>query len=251
MFFATDDTHFDLVIHLAAIVGGRATIEGNPLSVAVDLAIDSDLFQWALRTRPKRIVYYSSSAAYPVNLQSKGSEHRLTESDIDLSDIQSPDHTYGWSKLTGEYLAQFAEREGLRVHIFRPFSGYGETQSLDYPFPSLVLRGFKRDNPFVIWGGGEQTRDFIHINDVVDATIEAVKQDIQGPVNLGLGVPTSFNMLAEMVTKECGYSPEYRHIKDAPEGVHFRVSNPTKLFEFYSPKITLEEGIRISLDKLK
>ena len=100
-------------------------------------------------------------------------------------------------------------------------------------------------------GGGEQTRDFIHINDVVDATIEAVKQDVQGPVNLGLGVPTSFNKLAEMVAKECGYSPEYRHINDAPEGVHFRVSNPTKMFEFYSPKITLEEGIKMSLDKLK
>ena len=251
LFFATDETHFDLVIHLAAIVGGRATIEGNPLAVAVDLAIDSDLFQWALRTRPKRIVYYSSSAAYPISLQSKGSDHRLTESDIDLSNIHSPDHTYGWSKLTGEYLAQFAEREGLRVHIFRPFSGYGETQSLDYPFPSLISRGLNKDNPFVIWGGGEQTRDFIHINDVVDATIEAVKQDVQGPVNLGLGVPTSFNKLAEMVAKECGYSPEYRHINDAPEGVHFRVSNPTKMFEFYSPKITLEEGIKMSLDKLK
>ena len=55
-FFATDDTYFDVVIHLAAVVGGRATIEGNPLAVATDLAIDSDLFQWALRTRPGRIV---------------------------------------------------------------------------------------------------------------------------------------------------------------------------------------------------
>ena len=44
-FFAEDQTHFDLVVHLAAIVGGRATIEGAPLSVAVDLAIDSELFQ--------------------------------------------------------------------------------------------------------------------------------------------------------------------------------------------------------------
>ena len=68
-FFAKDDTKFDVVIHLAAIVGGRATIEGNPLAVAADLAIDADLFQWALRTRPNHIVYFSSSAAYPIYLQ--------------------------------------------------------------------------------------------------------------------------------------------------------------------------------------
>jgi hypothetical protein len=51
------------VVHLAAIVGGRSTIEGAPLSVAVDLSLDAELFNWALRTRPGRIVYFSSSAA--------------------------------------------------------------------------------------------------------------------------------------------------------------------------------------------
>jgi nucleoside-diphosphate-sugar epimerase len=242
-FFAKDDTYFDLVIHLAAIVGGRATIEGEPLSVAVDLAIDSELFQWALRTRPGRIVYYSSSAAYPISLQGYGSQHHLVESDIDLNDIKSPDYTYGWAKLTGEMLAGYAEKEGLRVHVFRPFSGYGEDQSLDYPFPSFIKRGVEKDNPFKIWGTGNQARDFIHMEDVVAATLEAVKQDIQGPVNLGLGRATSFNELADLVAKECGYSPEYERIIGAPEGVQYRACDPSKMLSFYTPKISLEEGI--------
>jgi nucleoside-diphosphate-sugar epimerase len=242
-FFATDETHFDLVVHLAAIVGGRATIEGEPLSVAVDLAIDSELFQWALRTRPGRIIYYSSSAAYPIKLQDYGSTHHLTESDIDLNNIQSPDYTYGWAKLTGEMLASYAEREGLRVHIFRPFSGYGEDQSLDYPFPSFIKRGVEKANPFKIWGSGNQVRDFIHMEDVVAATLEAVQQDIQGPVNLGLGRVTSFNDLATLVANECGYSPEFERIIGAPEGVQYRVCDPTKMLSFYTPKISLEEGI--------
>jgi len=242
-FFATDETHFDLVVHLAAIVGGRATIEGEPLSVAVDLAIDSELFQWALRTRPGRIIYYSSSAAYPIKLQDYGSTHHLTESDIDLNNIQSPDYTYGWAKLTGEMLASYAEKEGLRVHIFRPFSGYGEDQSLDYPFPSFIKRGVEKANPFKIWGSGNQVRDFIHMEDVVAATLEAVQQDIQGPVNLGLGRVTSFNDLATLVANECGYSPEFERIIGAPEGVQYRVCDPTKMLSFYTPKISLEEGI--------
>jgi nucleoside-diphosphate-sugar epimerase len=248
-FFATDETYFDLVVHLAAIVGGRATIEGEPLSVAVDLAIDSELFQWALRTKPERIIYYSSSAAYPIKLQDYGSTHRLTESDIDLNNIQSPDYTYGWAKLTGEMLASYAEKEGLRVHIFRPFSGYGEDQSLDYPFPSFIKRGVEKANPFKIWGSGNQVRDFIHMKDVVAATLEAVRQDIQGPVNLGLGRVTSFNDLATLVANECGYSPEFERIIGAPEGVQYRVCDPTKMLSFYTPKITLEEGIKIAVAK--
>ena len=248
-FFATDNTYFDLVIHLAAIVGGRATIEGSPLSVAVDLAIDSDMFQWALKTRPGRVVYFSSSAAYPIYLQDYNSTHKLIESNINLDDVSSPDLTYGWAKLTGEMLAKHAEDKGLRVHVFRPFSGYGEDQSLDYPFPSFIERGAKKENPFKIWGTGNQVRDFIHISDVVNATLEAVKNDIEGPVNLGTGVPCSFNQLAEMVTRIAGYNPEFERIIGAPEGVQYRVCNPSKMLSFYKPKISLEQGIELSLRK--
>jgi len=248
-FFANDNTYFDLVIHLAAIVGGRATIEGSPLSVAVDLAIDSDMFQWALKTRPGRIVYFSSSAAYPIYLQDYNSTHKLIENNINLSDVNSPDLTYGWAKLTGEMLAKHAEDKGLRVHVFRPFSGYGEDQSLDYPFPSFIERGAKKENPFKIWGTGNQVRDFIHISDVVNATLEAVKNDIEGPVNLGTGVPCSFNQLAEMVTRIAGYNPEFERIIGAPEGVQYRVCNPSKMLSFYKPKISLEQGIELSLKR--
>ena len=242
-FFANDDTQFDLVVHLAAIVGGRATIEGQPLKVATDLAIDSDMFQWALRAKPKRVIYYSSSAAYPIHLQECGSTHKLKESDINLDDIRLPDYTYGWAKLSGEILAKYAQEAGLRVHVFRPQSGYGEDQSLDYPFPSFIKRGVEKANPFKIWGSGNQVRDFIHMEDVVAATLEAVKQNIQGPVNLGLGRPTSFNELANLVSSECGYSPKIEHIIGAPEGVQYRCSDPTKMLSFYTPKISLEEGI--------
>lgn len=247
-FFAKDSTRYDLVIHLAAIVGGRMTIEGNPLAVATDLAIDSDMFQWALRTRPGRIVYYSSSAAYPIYLQERGKTHLLSESNIDLDNVRSPDLTYGWAKLSGEYLAKYAEQEGLRVHVFRPFSGYGEDQDLDYPFPSFINRAANMEDPFTIWGDGTQVRDFIHISDVVAATLCAVKNDVPGPVNLGTGRATSFNELAELVCSEVGYSPTIEHLAAKPTGVHYRVAYPAKMLSFYEPKISLEEGISLALN---
>lgn len=245
-FFRISDQRFDLVVHLAAVVGGRQTIEGNPLSVAVDLSIDAEMFQWAMRTRPEQIVYYSSSAAYPIELQTWETPYILRESDINLLNIKNPDLTYGWSKLTGEYLAQFAQADGLKVYVFRPFSGYGEFQDLSYPFPSFVQRGIRRDDPFEIWGDGTQVRDFIHIEDVVGATLAAVNADIDGPVNLSTGLPTSFNDLARIVCRTAGYDPQYKHILDAPTGVEYRVGDARKMLTFYTPKIDLYEGVQRS-----
>jgi len=247
-FFATDQTHFDLVIHLAAVVGGRATIEGNPLAVATDLAIDSDLFQWALRTRPGRIVYFSSSAAYPTELQSAQSAHQLKESDIDLSDIRTPDLTYGWVKLTGEMLAKYAREQGLKVTILRPFSGYGEDQDLDYPFPSFIARGRAKADPFKVWGTGTQVRDFIHIKDVVVGTIAAFEADVE-VANLCTGRGTNFLELAQIVMKTAKYSAPILTNPEAPVGVANRVGNPEFMLSFYQPRITLEEGVYLALNK--
>jgi nucleoside-diphosphate-sugar epimerase len=151
-FFKECQARFDLIIHLAAIVGGRQTIENDPLSVATDLSIDAEFFNWCVRTKQDgSIIYYSSSAAYPTKLQER--PYRLKESDLDLSAISNPDMTYGWAKLTGEYLAKFAkENYGLRVYTFRPFSGYGADQDLSYPFPSFIQRAKAQLDPFEIWG---------------------------------------------------------------------------------------------------
>lgn len=247
-FFRTESERFDLAIHCAAVVGGRASIDGSPLGVATNLALDSWYFRWLIRTGTPRAVYYSSSAAYPVDLQQPGDIHRLTEDDIDLDLISRPDNTYGIAKVVGEQLAQVAEQHGTRVHVFRPFSGYGEDQADCYPFPAFIQRARERQDPFEVWGDGSSTRDWIHIDDLVGATLAAVDQDVTGPVNLGWGRATSFDELAGYVTQAAGYSPRIKHLPTAPQGVHHRVCDPSRMLAFYSPQVTLEEGIRRALN---
>lgn len=244
-FFSFNKHQFDLVIHLAAIVGGRATIEGQPMAVATDLAIDSDFFQWVLRTKPKRVVYFSSSAAYPTFLQEQAGT-QLQERDIDLNNIKNPDLTYGWVKLTGEMLANYVRKEGLKISIFRPFSGYGTDQDPAYPFRAFIERSKSKANPFDIWGDGNQTRDFIHIEDVVRATMAGIEADVE-VANLCTGRATDFNTLAQMVATQAGYQPAFRRVQDAPQGVSYRVGDPTYMNTFYTPTITLEEGIARAL----
>ena len=245
-FFRSDDTHFDRVIHLAAVVGGRKMIEGSPLSLAVDLSIDAELFGWALRTKPGCITYFSSSAAYPTRLQGKGTFNKLRESHLSLDNIGTPDLSYGWAKLTGEMLARHARANGIDVHVFRPFSGYGADQALDYPFPSFIARGKAKADPFHIWGDGEQVRDFIHIDDVVAGAIAGCEAGIES-ANLCTGRATSFNQLAALVASAAGYTPALEHLPAEPVGVAYRVGDPTHMATFYTPKITLEQGIAQAL----
>lgn len=251
-FFRKDGSRFDLVVHLAAVVGGRTKIEGQPLEVATDLSIDAEMFNWAMRTRPKQLIYFSSSAAYPIikqGLAPGALGTKLKESDIKLDAIENPDQTYGWAKLTGEMLAEHAKADGLNVKVFRPFSGYGSDQDLDYPFPSFIDRAKSRENPFDIWGDGKQVRDFIHIDDIVDATISMLDESLPGPVNLCTGRDVSFNELATYVCDMTNHFPQFKHHIDKPVGVRYRVGSPELMNTFYTPKISLEEGIYRALQE--
>jgi GDP-L-fucose synthase len=255
-FFAHDKSKWDLVIHLAAVVGGRLTIELNPLAVAEDLAIDAEFWQWALKSKPKKIVHFSSSAAYPVNLQSYAFHKPLIESDIDFErGLSTPDLTYGWAKLTSEYLAKFAaEQYGLQVYNFRPFSGYGEDQDLSYPFPAIIKRAItakksnSKDN-FIVWGSGLQERDFIHISDVVRLVLKTVKlYPNVDALNLGSGIATNFITLAKKILNQLDLNADVVGLGEMPEGVFSRCADISKMNNLIgSPKISLEEGIRLSI----
>jgi nucleoside-diphosphate-sugar epimerase len=245
-YFRANNTQFDLVIHCAAVVGGRTMIENSPfLLAAEDLSIDAEMWRWAERTKPKYTVFFSSSAAYPIAFQRSEYNISLREDHIDLDAVRNPDFTYGWVKLTGEMMAREYSNLGLKVLVLRPFSGYGETQDMCYPFPSFAWRAAVKESPFAIWGDGTQVRDWVHIDDIVDAVLTMHQQDVAGlAVNISTGVGTSFNELASMMMKEAGYSAPLHHLLDAPKGVMHRVGCPDRLNSFYTPRVTLEEGIR-------
>lgn len=247
-FFRYNDTRYDLVIHLAAIVGGRAMIEGHPLALAVDLSLDAEMASWAMRTQPSQIIYFSSSAAYPVALQDGTFKRQLTENDIDLRKIATPDLTYGWAKLTGEMLCDYLRQIDLNVLVVRPFSGYAGDQALDYPFPSLIQRAHKKEDPLVVWGSTYTTRDWIHIDDVVAACLLLASHRLSITVNLCTGIATDFGNLAQMMAEQAGYSPVIKALEDKPKGVAYRVGSPTLLHSLgYTPKISIAEGVSRAL----
>jgi nucleoside-diphosphate-sugar epimerase len=247
---------FDLVIHCAAVVGGRQKIEGDPLAIAQNFAIDADFFRWVSRipVKGQKIVYFSSSAAYPKMFQRRESYCLLSESlmALDGDRIGAPDATYGWAKLAGEYLAQRAVERGVDIVIYRPFSGYGEDQDLAYPFPSIIKRAVAGEDPLMVWGSGDQARDFVHIDDAVDCVMETVWKLAPGEaLNIGSGYPTSFQDLARMVLRHANRTATVIVDKTKPEGVFWRVADTAKMRQFYQLKVSLAEGVRRAIKRAR
>lgn len=254
----------DVFYHFAAPVGGREKIESDPLFNAESLAIDTFVFQFLARLKlGKRLpvlVYPSSSAVYPIRFQIDpaifksleerdqlitGNYHQAADLGIDGPMWGVPDEMYGFTKLVGEKLAYTAAKYGINTLCIRPFSGYGEGQGPDYPMTALVRRALANEDPFVVWGSGQQVRDWIHVDDIVGAVQARLAAGVEGytTLNISTGIPTSFTQLAARIRESVGGS--YGIVADSskPEGVRYRVGDPTELNRYFTPKVTLAEGI--------
>lgn len=240
--------HWDLVVHCAAVVGGRETIDGDPLATAESLSIDAEMFRWAAVARPGRVLYFSSSAAYPVAYQRGPGGSSLQEDEIwndGDTDVMMPDQVYGWSKVTGELLADRLRGAGVPVTVVRPFSGYGENQDVTYPFRAILDRVRAREDPLTVWSGA--VRDFIHVDDVVAGALAVADSGTEEPVNLCTGRATSFPELARLMAESAGYAPSVRVLSGKPAGVAYRVGDPSRMLRYYEPQVSLEDGVRHAL----
>jgi len=246
---------FDLAYHFAAPVGGRIKIEQDPMFNAHSLALDSAFFRWAARGGATRAVYPSSSAVYGRALQASEDSGALQEGMFNPENPNwyAPDEMYGFTKLAGEMLAWKAAAYGLNTLCIRPFSGYGEGQSFDYPVPSIAARALRRENPLTIWGSGSQSRDFIHIDDLLAGTRARLKRPIDGygSLNLGSGWATTFRTVAEMCAQIVGYSPEIVTDESKPEGVKRRWADTGRMTLYHTAKISLLEGLTRVLEDVK
>jgi UDP-glucose 4-epimerase len=245
LFLHSTEGPFDIAYHFAAPVGGRLKIEGDPLFNADSLRLDSEFFRWAIG-KIGVAVYPSSSAVYGVRFQ-EGRGQVLEESMFHPGELtwSAPDEMYGFSKLVGEKLASTAEKYGMNTLCIRPFSGYGEGQSLEYPVPSIAQRIVRREDPVVIWGSGSQSRDFVHVDDLVGATVARLAAGVRGyqSMNIASGKATTFNEVARIMAQLEGYEPAIVNDASKPEGVHSRFGDTAQMSKYFKPRVGLTQGM--------
>jgi UDP-glucose 4-epimerase len=247
----------EIVFHLAAVHGGRGYIHTHPADVSSIFAIDHRVFEASVRAGVDKVVYASSACVYPPRLQAKiGSDYLLREEDSDpfkLDEPMSADLEYGWAKLMGEVqLIAFIKQYGLKGVSLRFVTVYGPRENETHAIIALIYKAFERMDPYVIWGSGEQERDFTYVSDIVDGMIMAAEKIDDGtPINLGTGKRYKIRDVAEKIFEIMGWRPK-RIVYDTskPVGVLSRaldISRAKRLLG-WEPKVSLEEGLRRTIE---
>lgn len=243
----------DIAFHFAAPVGGRTKIELDPMYNADAFRLDSAFFRWAVK-HAKLAVYPSSSAIYPVSLQGPRNHYLLHEGFISAQNPNwsAPDELYGFSKLAGEMMAWKATQYGLDTLCIRPFSGYGPGQSLDYPVPAILSRAIAKEDPLVVWGGG-QTRDFVYVTDIVEATLARIDAGVHGyeTMNISSGHGTTFEQVAQNAAQIVGYRPEIVADPGMPMGVMHRRGDNQRMNRHFQLTVPLLQGLRWTIESLQ
>jgi GDP-L-fucose synthase len=240
---------FNLIIHTAAIVGGREIIENDPLLISKNINIDNELFRWIERNSCDNLIYFSSSAAYPIRLQTFETHRKLELSDIDIinDNISIPDLTYGWTKLTGEFmLSILSKRINTNISIYRPFSGYGEDQHDSYPFTSIIKKILNNSDEIEIWS--DAVRDFVYIDDIIEFVLNTCYHTNKIKVfNIGTGIATSMSELAHIILQQTNKEKKIKILDNKPKGVYYRVCLDNTNFIWTK----LESGIKKILEYYK
>lgn len=250
-FFArNDDRDWDLALHCAAITGGiEGTTYNSAFQGAQNAQTDGSYLEWAMRVKPHRIVYFSSSCAYPMGGSEWGDIYNSVESDIDFDNIGThPDNVYGWGKLNGEVMANAVRETGINVSIVRPFAIYGSEQENCRMIPAFIERAMTDGDALEVWGPGNQASDFCHASDCAKAILTMATEDIDGPVNICTGRGAGADEVAEIVMDAVGVKRPIVHNMDRPYGPAWRVGDPALLRTFYKPTVTLEEGVAMAVD---
>ena len=231
----------DAVFHEAALVSVTRSVENPFLSNETNVAGTLNLLKACVDARVKRFVYASSSSVY-------GETETLPKHERLVTMPLSP---YAVSKLAAEnYVKVFHGVYGLETVCLRYFNVYGPRQKYG-PYSgviSIFINRLLEDQPPIIYGDGEQTRDFTNVQDVVEANMLALSaQNAVGEVfNVATGVATSVNKLAEIVQEIMGktnLAPVYANPRPGDiRHSYADISKAGKILE-YNPKVQLEKGL--------
>ncbi|MDP2729875.1 MAG: SDR family oxidoreductase [Dehalococcoidales bacterium] len=226
------------VFHLAAIPSVPRSVEDPQASHEVNVNGTLNVLLAARENNVKKVIYASSSSVY-------GDTPTLPKSEDMMPRPQSP---YAVTKLTGEYYCQvFSNVYGLPAVCLRYFNVYGARQDPNSRYASVIptfIKKVSEGKPPVIFGDGEQTRDFTFVKDAVQATVLAAEDDAQGVFNIARGESITINQLARLVIGLIGKNGNPVYEAPRPGDIRHSLADISKARAFrYQPKYTLKDGL--------
>lgn len=237
----------DYVFHLAALVSVPGSVE-NPIQYNknnVDATLE--LLNACKNCQIKKIIFSSSSAVYGENLNMP-----LNENENPM-----PCSPYAAQKASCElYLHSFYESYGLNYVALRYFNVFGPKQDENSPYaaviPKFISAMLKGESP-IIYGDGEQSRDFIYVKEIAKANIAACESDYNGVVNVALGKSTTINQLFKIVRRVLDSDIEAKYLDERPGDIKHSLADISNLksINFEPDDTNFEEHLKETIEWFK
>jgi GDP-L-fucose synthase len=246
----------DIVIHLAAIVGGIGANRENPGSFFYDNAVMGiELMEYARRAGVGKFVAIGTICAYP-----KFAQIPFKEDELWMGYPEETNAPYGLAKKMMLVQAQaYRQQYGYNAIYLLPVNLYGPGDNFDpkssHVIPALIKKCFDAldtgEKEIVVWGDGSPTREFLYVDDAAEGIVLATeKYGKADPVNLGSGTEISIRNLVTIIADHVGFKGKITWDATKPNGQPRRcldVSRAEKEFGFKA-KMTFEEGLKRTIE---
>jgi len=241
----------DIVFHLAADHGGRGYVDLHQAACATNLALDGIMIKASYDAKVEKFLFASSGCVYPNFKQNNPKEILYLTEDM-VGPPYDSDHMYGWAKLMAEMaLKAYHKDRGTKSASCRFFTVYGERGIENHAVIAMIARAFIKQNPFKVWGTGEQVRNWTHVSDIVSGLILSAKKIDDGTaVNLGTMERIRVIDAVKEVLKYTGHKAEIELHPEMPTGPYNRVADNSlskKLLD-WEPKIKFIDGLHKTID---
>ena len=240
-----------VVFHLAADHGGRGYVDRHQAACATNLLLDGMVFAAARKAGVDKVVYASSGCVYPNHLQADPSKILYLTEDT-VGPPYDADNMYGWAKLMGEMTLRAYYRDwGMKSASCRYFTVYGPRGVENHAVIAMIARAFVEQDPFAVWGTGEQIRNWTYIDDIVHGTILAAERIDDGTaVNLGTMERIKVIDAVEEVLRYTDRSPKIELHPEMPTGPNNRVADNllAKKLLGWEPQVKFVDGLHRTID---
>ena len=233
----------DYVFQASGAVGSSAygSISWMEL-IRGNLLLSLQILEASWFQKVKRILLIGSSTGYPAV------EYPVREEEYFTDPLYPSYFGYGWSRRYTEKLAEFVHRNSdTQVAIVRSSAVYGPYDESQHVIPELIKKALDRQNPFEVWGDGEQKRDFIHARDLARGCLKTLEKESNfNPINIVAGKTHSLKELIALILKASQYShAQISYDPSKPTAIPTRSIDASKAKNLlgFTADISLEEGI--------
>lgn len=242
----------DYIFHLAGAVGSAGVSPAYIMSaIATNLSLISRVLHAAWHENVERILLCGSSTVYPAF------DHPVKEEEAWDGPTHPSYFGYGWMHRYFERLAEFVgSRSDMKIARVRPTALYGRWDNFDpassHVVPSLVRKAVEKQDPYEIWGSGDEVRDMLHVSDLARGCLLMLEKYATGdPVNIGYGQGVTIREVAQIILKAAGHEQaEVEFDTTRPTAIPLRLVDISKAERVlgFAPQVSLEEGLHDTVE---